>query len=147
MPLLNTMIGCSILNPNGMKRHTGENLAPSHALTNNQALSATDILLQQLVQQVAAMAAQQEQAHVTAPVTAIRPPHKPHAASTAPPPPVPVPLPAPEHGGNRTSTVTDVVSTSTTTHSGAPSSTFLQIKTGPPKTTLLAAIPNGTIFG
>ena len=40
----------------------GETLAPSHVPTNNQALSATDILLQQLVQQVTAMAARKDQA-------------------------------------------------------------------------------------
>ena len=52
----------------------GETLAPSHVPTNTQALSATDTLLQQLVQQVAALSARPVQVPIAAPVAAVGPP-------------------------------------------------------------------------
>ena len=51
-----------------------ETLAPSRAPTSNQAMSATDTLLQQLVQQVAALSARSVQVPVAAPEATVRPP-------------------------------------------------------------------------
>ena len=121
----------------------GKTLAPSHAPTNNQVLSAISIPSNNLYNRL-----QQWQSDKSKPLlqSSVHP-HEPHAVSTAVLPLVTVPLPAPEHGVNGTSYVTDVVSTSIMLYPDAPSLKFLHINTGPPETTLLAATSNGTIYG
>ena len=149
MPSLNTMIGYLILNHNGMKRHPLEkhlHQATHQSTTKHcqQQASSSNNSYNRLPQwrPVKSKPLLQQPVH----------PLNPPAASTAAPPLVvpplvTVPLPASEHDINGTSSATDVVSTSSMVHPGAPSLTLLQINTGPPTTTLLAATSSGTIYG